>query len=166
MQIGEADGNRRRTESAGIDALSDSLCERHGVFGRRFGCEKRELVPPEASGGVRFACRCRDRFGDLPESMVAGMVTLTGGKTSHAAVVARQLGIACIVGCHSLQIDLKRRCLTIGNQSYLEGEYLTVDADHGHIYPGQLEIEKHHPEDLLKRIDHWRATQTKKPVVA
>jgi len=99
-------------------------------------------------------------------SMVAGMVTLTGGKTSHAAVVARQLGIACIVGCHSLQIDLKRRCLTIGNQSYLEGEYLTVDADHGHIYPGQLEIEKHHPEDLLKRIDHWRATQTKKPVVA
>lgn len=88
------------------------------------------------------------------------VVTVTGGRTSHAAVVARQLGTACVVGCHSIQVDMKSRCLYINDQIYTEGEYLTVDADHGHIYKGHLEIEIHKPEDLLLRVREWQSTQS------
>ena len=87
------------------------------------------------------------------------VVTATGGRTSHAAVVARQLGTACVVGCHEIQVDMKARCLYINNQVHAEGDYLTVDADHGQIYKGQLEIEKQKPEALLQRIQEWQKIQ-------
>jgi pyruvate,orthophosphate dikinase len=83
-------------------------------------------------------------------------ITVTGGRTSHAAVVARQLGTACIVGCRDIKIDMSRRCIYIDDQIYSEGDYLTVDADKGHIYAGQLKIEKNKPKELLKRIEQWQ----------
>ena len=94
-------------------------------------------------------------------NLAKAVVTITGGRTSHAAVVARQLGTACIVGCHSLQIDLNQRCIYVNSQIYSEGDFLTVDADHGHIYAGQLEIEKNRPIELLKQIEIWKTHQSK-----
>lgn len=90
------------------------------------------------------------------------VVTATGGRTSHAAVVARQLGTACVVGCYSIQVDMTGRCLYIDDQVYAEGDYLTVDADHGHIYKGRMEIEMQKPEALLQRIQEWQRTQSQK----
>lgn len=92
-------------------------------------------------------------------SLADAVITVTGSKTSHAAVVARQLGIACIVGCHAVDIDKKRRCIHIGDRVFREGDYLTVDADHGRIYAGQLAIEKNRPEELLHRVAEWRSAQ-------
>lgn len=90
-------------------------------------------------------------------SHASGVITAIGGKTSHAAVVARQLGIVCIVGCELLHIDIKKRCITFGESVFREGESLTIDADHACIYAGQLDIEKKRPDDLLKRIEQWQA---------
>jgi pyruvate, orthophosphate dikinase len=89
-------------------------------------------------------------------NLADAVITVTGGRTSHAAVVARQLGTACIVGCHDIQIDMNRRCIYVEDQIYSEGDFLTVDADQGHIYAGQLKIEKNHPKELLKRIEQWQ----------
>ena len=90
------------------------------------------------------------------------VITITGGRTSHAAVVARQMGTVCVVGCHGLRIDTRKRCIYLGEQLYPEGSYLTVDADHGNIYSGQLEIEKNKPTDLLLRVKQWQTRQSKK----
>ncbi len=90
------------------------------------------------------------------------VVTVTGGRTSHASVVARQLGIACVVGCREIEVDMKKRCIRIGDHKIVEGDYLTVDADNGLIYEGRLEIEQQQPKELLKRIAEWKQKHSKK----
>ena len=99
-------------------------------------------------------------------NLAKGVITVTGGRTSHAAVVARQLGTACIVGCHDIQIDMAQRCIYINKQIYSEGDFLTVDADHGDIYAGQMEIEKSRPVELLNKIDAWKSNPSKKATIA
>lgn len=93
-------------------------------------------------------------------NLADAVVTVTGGRTSHAAVVARQLGTACVVGCHDIKIDLDQRCIRIDNQTCPEGSEMTVDAENGRIYPGKLEIERRRPDELLKRIGQWRSSSS------
>jgi pyruvate,orthophosphate dikinase len=69
-----------------------------------------------------------------------GILTARGGRTAHAAVVARQLGKACLVGCTALRIDLARRCVTIGEHCLHEGDTLTLDCASGHIYAGAVPV--------------------------
>ena len=86
----------------------------------------------------------------------AGIVTAHGGRTSHAAVVARQLGKACVVGCRTLRVDVERRCCTFGDQVLREGSALTVDSDSGRIYAGRLAVMVERPEEALATIRGWR----------
>jgi pyruvate, orthophosphate dikinase len=85
-----------------------------------------------------------------------GILTGAGGRTSHAAVVARQLGKVCLVGCRTLEIDLSRRMCRIGEQTFGEGEFISLDGDEGVIYPGQLAIVTERPERELAAIARWR----------
>lgn len=94
-------------------------------------------------------------------NQAVAVVTVTGGRTSHAAVVARQLGIACVVGCQGLHLDLTRRLVEIGERVVPEGAWLTVDADHGRVYPERLAIKRRRPADLLKAVRRWRAAAGK-----
>ncbi len=82
-------------------------------------------------------------------SVASGIVTGSGGRTSHAAVVARQLGLACVVGCRTLKIDLDRRLVRFEGGVLYEGDYLSVDADTGAVYPGRLEWETLRPAPEL-----------------
>jgi len=93
-------------------------------------------------------------------SLADAIVTATGGRTSHAAVIARQLGTACVVGCRDLRVDLPARRVHIGDRILAEGECLSVDADNGRLYAGCLAIEKQRPEDLLRRVQEWQAAGT------
>ncbi|MCC7386230.1 MAG: hypothetical protein IT384_30585 [Deltaproteobacteria bacterium] len=69
-----------------------------------------------------------------------GIVTARGGTTSHAAVVARALGKACIVGTHELNIDLPGRSFTARGRRIREGEVITLDGRTGRISLGQSEV--------------------------
>ena len=93
------------------------------------------------------------------EGMAAavGVLTAAGGRTSHAAVVARQLDKVCLVGCRSLQIDLRQRLCRIGGRTLHEGEFLSLDADEGAIYAGQLETVTERPERELAAIRAWHS---------
>lgn len=82
-------------------------------------------------------------------SLASGIVTTSGGRTSHAAVVARQLGVVCVVGCHTLEIDLDRRLVRFESGVLYEGDYLSVDADAGAVYAGRLEWETVRPAPEL-----------------
>jgi pyruvate,orthophosphate dikinase len=67
-----------------------------------------------------------------------GVLTSEGGATSHAAVVARQFGIPCVVGASAIRIDLERRSMTVGDVTVKEGDWISVDGTTGQVFVGQI----------------------------
>jgi pyruvate, orthophosphate dikinase len=67
-----------------------------------------------------------------------GVLTSEGGATSHAAVVARQFGIPCVVGASTIKIDLEKRVMTIGEKVIKEGEWISVDGTTGEVFLGKI----------------------------
>ncbi len=67
-----------------------------------------------------------------------GVLTSEGGATSHAAVVARQFGIPCVVGASTIKIDLERRTMFAEGKEVKEGEWITVDGTTGEVYLGKI----------------------------
>lgn len=86
----------------------------------------------------------------------AGLLTQNGSRTSHAAVVARQLGKVCLVGCGALSIDESARSITIGGCPMREGDDLTIDGNDGRIYRGRLTVERVVPAGLWERLKALR----------
>jgi pyruvate,orthophosphate dikinase len=67
-----------------------------------------------------------------------GILTAKGGVSSHAALVARQMGKVCVCGAGALQIDYDARTLTVDGATYKEGDYLSINGTAGAVYPGQI----------------------------
>ncbi|MCK6539232.1 MAG: pyruvate, phosphate dikinase [Anaerolineales bacterium] len=67
-----------------------------------------------------------------------GVLTSEGGATSHAAVVARQFGIPCVVGASAIRIDLEKRMMSVGGKIVQEGEWISVDGTTGRVYVGKI----------------------------
>ncbi len=67
-----------------------------------------------------------------------GVLTQHGGRTSHAAVVARQLGIPCVAGCEAIRIDLKNRRFTVGSRVIKEGDYISLAGSTGDVYDSAI----------------------------
>ena len=86
----------------------------------------------------------------------AGILTAVGGRTSHAAVVARQLGKVCLVGCRELVLDLQARRCRIGGHELGEGDWLCLDGNAGHIHAGRPEVVGVRPDELLQEVEKWR----------
>ncbi|MBK7136918.1 MAG: pyruvate, phosphate dikinase [Rhodocyclales bacterium] len=86
-----------------------------------------------------------------------GILTSRGGKTSHAAVVARGMGKPCVSGCEAIHIDDIRRCATIGDTTLHEGDVITINGSNGHVYAGEVPtVQSEFSEDmqtLLKWAD-------------
>jgi pyruvate,orthophosphate dikinase len=82
-----------------------------------------------------------------------GILTMVGGKTSHAAVVARQLDKVCIVGCKNLIIN-RDHCI-IGNKQLNIGDFISLDANSGYVYGEKIPIELERPTELTAKISEW-----------
>ncbi|MFN2519769.1 MAG: pyruvate, phosphate dikinase [Candidatus Limnocylindria bacterium] len=67
-----------------------------------------------------------------------GILTARGGSTSHAAVVARGLGLPCVAGCSALSIDLAKREMRVGEAVIREGEAISIDGTTGEVFKGEL----------------------------
>src|SRR5690606_16125253 len=67
-----------------------------------------------------------------------GILTSEGGATSHAAVVARQFGVPCVVGASSVRIDLEKRQMDSNGKVIKEGEWISVDGTTGEVFAGQI----------------------------
>jgi len=67
-----------------------------------------------------------------------GILTARGGVSSHAALVARQMGKVCVCGAADIQIDYERRVATVKGQHFAEGDYLSIDGTAGTVYAGQI----------------------------
>ena len=74
------------------------------------------------------------------EGMAAseGVLTVHGGMTSHAAVVARGMGICCVAGCSKAKIDEEQKTITFGDQVFKEGDYISLHGSTGKVYAGDI----------------------------
>ncbi|MBN1872132.1 MAG: pyruvate, phosphate dikinase [Candidatus Omnitrophica bacterium] len=84
-----------------------------------------------------------------------GILTERGGMTSHAALVARQMGKVCVAGCGALDIDYAARKMTVGGKEIAEGDYLSIDGTTGEVIEGKVNTK---PSEVLqvlidKRLD-------------
>ncbi len=84
----------------------------------------------------------RETNPDDLEGMIAaqGILTSRGGKTSHAAVVARGMGKTCVCGAEQLDVDTKKRRLTVGDIVVEEGDVLSIDGTSGAVYLGEVAV--------------------------
>ncbi len=67
-----------------------------------------------------------------------GILTAFGGASSHAALVSRQMGKVCVVGCNALQIDYNARTVSVGNKTLKEGDFISIDGFTGEVMEGQI----------------------------
>src|SRR5215475_6178647 len=79
---------------------------------------------------------------DLPGMIAAqGILTSRGGKTSHAAVVARGMGKTCVCGADEMEVDIATRHFTVDGVTVKEGEVISIDGTSGRIYLGAVPVQ-------------------------
>ncbi len=76
-----------------------------------------------------------------------GILTARGGVSSHAALVARQMGKVCVCGASALQVDYPARTMTVSGQTFKEGDFLSIDGTSGEVYAGEL---KTAPSEIIQ----------------
>ena len=91
------------------------------------------------------------------EGMVAaeGVLTVRGGMTSHAAVVARGMGTPCVSGCGDIKINEKEKRFTLGDKTIKEGDFISIDGSTGKIYLGDVKTSDAKISGNFERIMKW-----------
>ena len=84
-----------------------------------------------------------------------GILTVRGGMTSHAAVVARGMGTCCVSGCGEIKIDEEAKTFTLGGHTFHEGDYISLDGSTGKIYKGDIETQEASVSGNFERIMVW-----------
>ncbi|TNF61262.1 MAG: pyruvate, phosphate dikinase, partial [Deltaproteobacteria bacterium] len=127
--------------ATGVVAFNPDLAERWAKEGNRDVLLVRPETKPDDVHGMLAA---------------KGILTSSGGRTSHAALVARQFGKPAVVGASELSIDLGARVMTVGSLEISEGEWISVDGTTGEVFSGQLETVVPDMEDeWLSRLMVW-----------
>ena len=84
-----------------------------------------------------------------------GILTVRGGMTSHAAVVARGMGTCCVSGCGDIVIDEEKKVFTLGGETFHEGDYISLDGSTGKIYKGDIATQEAQVGGNFGRIMGW-----------
>jgi pyruvate,orthophosphate dikinase len=94
--------------------------------------------PGAATGRIFF--KANEAEAEAIRGMLAaeGILTARGGVSSHAALVARQMGKVCVCGAHALHIDYDKNTLTVGNRVFNKGDYLSIDGSSGDVFAGEV----------------------------
>ena len=96
-------------------------------------------VEAKAAGDAVILVRIETSPDDVHGMLAArGVLTARGGATSHAAVVARSMGLPCVAGAESLRIDYTKRQMRAGDVTVAEGDMISIDGTTGEIYAGEL----------------------------
>jgi pyruvate,orthophosphate dikinase len=125
-------------------------------------------VEAKAAGDPVILVRIETSPDDVHGMLAArGVLTARGGATSHAAVVARSMGLPCVAGAESLRIDYAERTMRAGGVTVKEGEMISIDGTTGEIYAGELptieaRFEDEHDlatllewADAVRRLEVW-----------
>ena len=88
-------------------------------------------------------------------AVAQGILTATGGKTSHAAVVARGWGKCCVVGCEALDIDYGQKLFHANGRVVRQGDWITIDGNEGAVYEGQLKLTRPQTPPAYETLLSW-----------
>ncbi len=112
--------------------------------------------PGAACGKIVFSAEDAEAWNDRGEKVVLvrletspeditgmkaaqGILTVRGGMTSHAAVVARGMGTCCVSGCGDIAMDEENKKFTLAGKEYHEGDFISIDGSTGNIYDGEIQ---------------------------
>lgn len=142
--------------------LATAVSAAHGVAIGEVALDEARARQRQAAGAPVLLVRQDAETADIAAlELACGLLTARGARTSHAAVVARQLGKVCLVGCEALQIDMTKRTLRLGAgdaaTEIAEGQVLTLDGNSGTIYCGAVRTVNEVPQALLERLMQLRA---------
>ena len=143
----------------GIEPLAIGLPASPGAASGRIVFDADDAVRWVSEGQEVILVRQETSADDIHGMKVAkGVVTATGGMTSHAAVVARGLGKSCVVGCGDLHIDSRARTVRLdggADAPLREGDLLTLDGSTGNVYTGALDVVASSTVDELQELMTW-----------
>jgi pyruvate,orthophosphate dikinase len=156
--------------------IIDSSVEKKDLASRKLA-EGINAVPGAAVGKAVFSARDAEEWAGKGERVILvrketspedvggmavaqGILTATGGKTSHAAVVARGWGKCCVVGCEELNIDYAKQSMSVDGRVVRQGDWITLDGNEGAVYQGEVklatpEMSKHY-HTMMKWSDEVR----------
>jgi pyruvate,orthophosphate dikinase len=139
----------KRKMATGINAVPGAA-----VGKAVFSAEEAELMA--AKGEKVILVRRETSPEDVGGMFVAqGIVTATGGKTSHAAVVARGWGKCCIVGCEQLDIDYATKTAAANGRKIRQGDWMTLDGNEGVVYEGEVKLSTPKLPDSFWTLMKW-----------
>jgi pyruvate,orthophosphate dikinase len=145
----------RTTASDGLP-LTPSAHAASASSGVAVGCiafDEAAAQAQHAAGNKVILVRRDAETADLAAlELAVGLLTQRGARTSHAAVVARQLGKVCLVGCTEMQLDEQARTLTLGGITLHEGDGITLDGNDGAVYTGVVHTEVKPMVELQARL--------------
>jgi pyruvate,orthophosphate dikinase len=139
--------------------------------------------PGAASGKIVFDADSAERRGREGERIILvreetkpedihgffqaqGILTSRGGKTSHAAVVARGMGKPCVSGCEAIIIDDQARRAVIGDTTLHEGDVVTIDGSTGKVYAGEVPTVEAQVSEDMETVLEWADTVARLKVMA
>ena len=144
-------------------SAEQAAARRHRRVGRHRGRTRRVLIR-ERANGLRprgdpvILMRPDTSTADVAGfAVAAGIVTAVGARTAHAALVARQMGKPCIVGCSGMTIDVAADRAQLAGTTISGSDWITIDGDSGNIYLGRRETVVTRPEAELAEIATWRS---------
>lgn len=124
-----------------------------GVVSGEIALDGERVAARVSAGATIILVRQDAQTSDIAALECAvGLLTQRGARTSHAAVVARQLGKVCLVGCDKLQIDLTARTVRLGDVVLSEGDLVTLDGNEGAVYLGAVAAVMVPDDALLERL--------------
>jgi len=140
-----------------VTPLAHAASAASGVAVGEIAFDETAAQARRAAGAQVVLVRRDADTGDIAAlELAVGLLTQRGARTSHAAVVARQLGKVCLVGCADLEIDEAARTLRIGKTTLQEGSLLTLDGNDGSIYAGAVHTTTLPLVDLQDRLARLR----------
>ena len=157
-----------------FDAEALKAANKNNVIGKGIAAS-----PGAAAGTIVFTAEDAVKHGKNKEKVVLvrletspediegmkyaqGILTVRGGQTSHAAVVARGMGTCCVSGCGDIKMDEENKCFTLAGKTYHEGDSISLDGSTGIIYDGAIKTVPADPNSgyfgrIMKLADKYRA---------
>ncbi|MFO0745529.1 MAG: pyruvate, phosphate dikinase [Myxococcota bacterium] len=124
-----------------VKALASGLAASPGAGVGRIAFDAATAIARAAAGDPVILVREETNPDDVGGMLASkGVLTVHGGKTSHAAVVARGFGIPCVSGAEALEINHEKRTLRIHEKVMSEGDWITIDGTTGHVYGERLKL--------------------------
>ncbi|TMC47482.1 MAG: pyruvate, phosphate dikinase [Chloroflexi bacterium] len=148
--------HRRIDPAAAIEVLATGLAASPGAaYGKAvFDADRAEEM---AKAGEKVILVRIETNPDDVHGMIAaeGVLTSRGGRTSHAAVVARGMGKPCVAGAESVRVDLEKRQFTAGGRTIHEGEQFTIDGSTGNVIAGAVPMIDPEISGELEQLLRW-----------